>query len=92
MTHSFAAYYGPGPKWSKGKALKDQPLKPHVDYLLSLHRSGKVEMGGPLADGSGGLVIFSAENADEVAAMLASDPAIIDEILVATVKQWSRIV
>lgn len=92
MTDSYAAYYEPGPKWLKGKPLKDQPLKAHVDYLISLHKQNKVSMGGPLADGSGGLVIFTAENQEEVEAMLSSDPAITNGILAVTVKKWSRIV
>ena len=57
MTDSYAAYYEPGPNWLKGKPLNDQPLKSHVDYLVSLHEQGKLSMGGPLADGSGGLVV-----------------------------------
>ncbi len=92
MTDSYAAYYEPGPKWLKGKPLKDQPLKAHVDYLISLHKQNKVSMGGPLADGSGGLVIFTAENQEEVEAMLSSDPAITNGSLAVTVKKWSRIV
>ena len=91
MTDSYAAYYEPGPKWLKGKPLNDQPLKSHVDYLVSLHEQGKVSMGGPLADGSGGLVIFTAENQEEVDALLSSDPAITNGILAVTVKKWARV-
>jgi len=76
----------------EGKPLKDQPLKAHVDYLVLLHEQGKLSMGGPLADGSGGLVIFTTENQEEVEAMLSLDPAIVEGILAATVKKWSRIV
>ncbi len=92
MTDSYAAYYEPGPKWLKGKPLNDQPLKSHVDYLVSLHEKGKVSMGGPLADGSGGLVIFTAESQEEVESLLLSDPAIADGILAATVKKWARVI
>ena len=92
VVSSFVAYYEPGPKWLKGKALKEQPLKTHVDYMLALHDRGKLIMGGPLADGSGALVVFAAENIGEVEEMLSSDPAIADGILVASVKEWSRIV
>ncbi len=49
-------------------------------------------MGGPLADGSGGLVVFTAESQEEVEALLSSDPAIADGILAATVKKWARVV
>lgn len=92
MTKSFVAYYEPGPKWLKGKPLKDQPLKDHVDYLLALHDRGQMIMGGPWADGPGGLVVFAAENIGEVEEMLSSDPAIARGILIASVKEWSRIV
>ncbi len=91
MTDSYAVYYEPGPKWLKGKPLKDQPLKSHVDYLVSLHEQGKLSMGGPLTDGSGGLVIFTVENQEEVDTLLSLDPAIANGILVATVKKWARV-
>ena len=92
MVNSFVAYYEPGPNWLKGKPVKDQPLKAHAEYVLALHDRGKLTMGGPLADGSGGLVIFAAESIEEVEVILSSDPAIVSGILAATVKEWSRIV
>ncbi len=92
MPNSYIAHYRPGPKWLTGQPLKDQPLKSHVDYLLALHEGGKLLMGGPFADGSGGLVIFTGDNISEVEDLIANDPAVTDGILVASVKKWSRIV
>ncbi len=92
MVKSFVVNYEPGPKWLQGKPLKDQPLKPHADYVLGLHNRGKLLMGGPFADGSGGLVVFAAEDMEEVEKMLSSDPAIAGGTLMASVKEWSRIV
>ena len=92
VVKSFVAHYTPGPNWLKRQPLKDQPLKAHVDYLLALHDRGKLIMAGPLADGSGGLVVFAAEDIGEVEGMLSSDPAIAGGILAASVKEWSRIV
>ena len=89
---SFAAYYEPGPNWLKGKPMKDQPLKAHVDYMLQIYDRGKLIMGGPLEDGSGALVVFAAENIGEIEEMLSSDPAIARGILIASVREWSRIV
>ena len=88
---TYVAHYTPGPNWVAGQPLREQPLKPHVEYLLGLHREERLLMGGPLADGSGGLVIFSAPSAAEVDVMLSGDPAIKSGILVADVKEWSRI-
>lgn len=92
MTNSYIAYYEPGPKWLEGKRLKDQPLKTHVDYLVGLHRIGKVLMGGPFGDGSGGLVVFVADDIVDVNKLVSRDPAVAEGILVASVKNWARIV
>lgn len=89
---TFIADYEPGPNWLPDRPLKDQPLRAHVDYLLRLHKDEKLLMGGPLTDGSGGVVIFTANTVGEVEKMLSEDPAIVNGVLVASVKQWSRIV
>lgn len=92
MPGSCIALYEQGPNWLKGKPLKDQPLKSHLDYLLGLKESGKVLMDGPFADESGGLVVFAGDDIREVEALIANDPAVAGGILVASVKMWSRIV
>ena len=92
MTNSYIAYYKPGPNWLEGKSLKDQPLQKHVNYLVELHRSGSVIMGGPYGDGSGGLVVFAADDIIDVNEVVSRDPTVAEGILVASVKQWSRIV
>ena len=92
MTNSYIAYYKPGPNWLEDKPLKDQPLKTHVDYLVDLHKSGRVIMGGPFGDGSGGLVVFTADDIVDVNELVSRDPAVLEGILVASVKHWSRIV
>ena len=90
--NTYVAIYSPGRAWQAGKTLKEQPLKEHVDYLLRLHRNGAVLMGGPLADGSGGMVVFSATDRAAAEKLVTDDPAVINEILQAEIKQWSRIV
>lgn len=92
MTNSYIAYYEPGPNWLEGKPLRDQPLKTHVDYLVRLHKNGEVIMGGPLGDGSGGLVVFATDDISDVTDLVSRDPAVVEGILVASVKQWERIV
>ena len=92
MTNSYIAYYKPGPNWLEGKTLKEQSLKTHVDYLIALHRNGTVIMGGPFGDGSGGLVIFAADDIIDVNEVVSRDPAVAEGILVASVKHWARIV
>lgn len=92
MINWYAADYNPGPNWLDGKPLNDQPLDDHVEYLVGLHRNGKVIMGGPFGDGTGGLVVFAAFDILDIEDLVARDPAIVDGVLVATVKHWARIV
>ena len=92
VAKTFIAHYAPGENWLEGRPMKDQPLKAHVDYLLGLHDMGTLLMGGPWADGSGGMVVFAAESIEDVQEMLASDPAILSGILTASAKEWARIV
>ena len=91
MTNSYIAFYQPGRSWIKGSPLRDQPLEPHLEYLLALRDRGSVTAGGPFRDGSGGIVIFSADDIVEVNQLVARDPAIVDGILTANVKEWTRI-
>lgn len=90
--NTYIATYSPGAHWLPGKALRDQPLSEHVEYLTGLSREGAVLMGGPLSDGSGGVVVFSAASLEDVQALVDKDPAVNDGILRADIKQWSRIV
>ncbi len=46
----------------------------HREYLHQLVESGKLLMGGPFADESGGLLIFEAESEVEVQALIDADP------------------
>lgn len=92
MPDSFIALWQQSPNWSKGKPPKDRPLKPHLDYLLVLKEIGKVLMGGPFADESGGLVVFAGDHIREVETMIADDLAVADVVLVASLKTWPRIV
>ncbi|NNE82906.1 MAG: hypothetical protein HKN28_02945 [Alphaproteobacteria bacterium] len=92
MTESVAVLYEKGANWLPGRTLSEQPLQQHVDYLLALHETGQLKMGGPFADGSGGLVILSVGNIAEAERLVAEDPAIINRILMATIQAWNRIV
>ena len=72
--------------------MADQPLREHLDYLLALHKNGKVTMGGPYADESGGLVVLRVDDMAEAKQLIDNDPAIVDATLKANVKAWNRVV
>ncbi len=92
MTETFAVLYERGPNWLPDRPLSEQPLRQHIDYLLSLHAANQLIMGGPFADESGGLVILSVADSAEAEQLVADDPAVVGEILKATIQGWNRVV
>ena len=92
MTETVAVLYEQGTNWLPGRPLSEQPLRQHLDYLLALHEKGQLVMGGPYADGSGGLVILLVADTTEAERLIADDPAVVSGILRATVQAWNRIV
>jgi uncharacterized protein YciI len=92
VTETIAVLYERGAHWLPGRPLSEQPLRPHVEYLLRLHETGQLIMGGPFADQSGGLVILSVTDTAEAERLIADDPAVVDGILKATIRAWNRVV
>lgn len=46
----------------------------HREYLTRLKEQGKLVISGPFADDRGGLLVYGAENAEQVGALIAADP------------------
>ena len=67
-----------GPKWTANTEEAGPVLKQHVDYVLSLLKSGKVVVAGPIKDESNllGIYIFRA-SADEAKSLVMADPAVV---------------
>jgi uncharacterized protein YciI len=61
----------------------------HHKYLVGLKDQGKIFMAGRLADGSGGLVIFSTTTLEEAQALTDKDPLVASGVQKSNVKQWS---
>ena len=77
----------PGPAWKVGVDFRAQPLGEHFRYW-SLLQSGPVVMGGPLLDGSGGMIIIDTPSADTARQIAEADPAVKTGLLIATVRPW----
>lgn len=46
----------------------------HRDYLLALAEQGRVAVAGPMADNTGGLALFRADDLDDLHKMIDADP------------------
>ena len=91
MRKSYAIIYRRGPAWIAGKGISGQPLRPHGDYMHSLYSAGKLVMGGPFADDSGGLAIILAGDDEEAHKIMVEDPAVTGEVFAAELHPWSRV-
>jgi uncharacterized protein len=49
----------------------------HWEFLLDLHRRGRLVLAGRCFDGPFGIVVFEAGDDDEAAAVAASDPSVV---------------
>lgn len=90
MKNTFIFLWAPGPAWVQGKTVREQPYwDEHAVFMDRLFENGTVVMGGPFADGTGSLVVVEGENENEVAALYASDPFVVQGIFVlSSFKRW----
>jgi uncharacterized protein YciI len=88
---TYLVVYRPGPAWIPGKPVKEQPLKEHGKYMLSLYKNGILKIAGPFTDDAGGAVMFEAENDEEANAIVAADPAVASKIFLSELHPWGLV-
>ena len=86
---SYLCVYRPGPRWLPGKPLAEQPLREHGRYMLDLYKRGVMRMAGRFADGSGGAMLFGADDDASAQAIVAADPAVVAEAFTYELRQWA---
>jgi uncharacterized protein YciI len=87
----FVVFHVPGPRWQRGVvAFEQEGLQAHVDHYRALLQSGKMVLGGPFLDETGGGMMVAAPgvSGDELATFAASDPAIASGLLTFEVRPW----
>jgi uncharacterized protein YciI len=86
---SYLCVYRPGAKWLPGKPLSEQPLREHGRYMRDLYRRGVMRLAGRFADGSGGAMLFGADDDASAQAIVAADPAVVAETFTYELRQWA---
>jgi uncharacterized protein len=61
-------------EYLQDRATVEQHRPVHRQYLASLKERGQLAVSGPFADGSGALIVYEADSADEAEALLRGDP------------------
>jgi uncharacterized protein YciI len=86
---SFLVVYRPGPRWLPDKPLAEQPLREHGRYMLDLYKRGVMRLAGRFADGSGGAMLFGADDDVSAQAIVAADPAVVAQTFTYELRQWA---
>lgn len=84
----FLFLFSPGPAWRPGVPMRQQDLRDHAAYHDRLVREGRGFAGGAYRGMDGGMAIVRAADLAEAQAMLAADPAIVNGVFVAELRQW----
>lgn len=61
-------------EYLQDKAKVDEIRPVHRQYLAGLKAKGQIAATGPFTDGSGALIIYEANSAEEAEALLKGDP------------------
>lgn len=75
MKNTFVAISSAGANRDLSKGTRQQPLwDEHAAFIDQLVADGFIWMGGPLVDEGGSLLIFNAEDENEVREKMKNDP------------------
>src|SRR5882762_8657294 len=75
MRNAFVMISSAGPNRDLSKGTREQPfLDEHAAFIDRLAAEGFILMGGPLVDEGGSLLIFNAEDENEVRQKMKNDP------------------
>src|SRR5262245_18052259 len=90
--NTYAFIYAPGPQWLTGRPVPEQNLGAHRAYMADLYARGRVLLGGPfLDDTGGGIALLRAKGRYEATALLAADPAIREGVFTGVVRRWHAV-
>ena len=79
-----------GPTWESGPVDTQPGWDEHAVFVDQLVEEGKFVMGGPFSDNSGSLMLYEGITADEVRALMATDPFVMNGVfIVEDVREWA---
>ena len=65
----------------------------HLEYLNELNTQGKLAMAGPLADGTGAIVVYRAADVAEAQGLVANDPYTAGAVTTdSTLREWNVVI
>lgn len=91
MKKTIAVFLSHGSQWNPDLPVRQQAYwDEHARFMDTLFEAGAVILAGPFADGSGSMVILTADSAEAARAIFREDPWARQEVLVADeFKEWT---
>lgn len=85
----FVLLHSPGPRWQAGIGFRHQDgVGRHVRYMREQLEGGRLILGGPFLDDSGGLMVLRASTLEEARAIALADSTVVDGLLQVDVRPW----
>jgi uncharacterized protein YciI len=87
----FVVIHTPGPDWQAGMPpFEQRGIAQHIEHFRTLLESGKLEMGGPFLDPSGGGMMIPTQGVSEgeITEFANADPAVVAGLLRVEIRQW----
>lgn len=86
----YAALVRPGPTWlANQEAGRRNDMTRHVEYVTRMRAEGKLVLGGPFADGAGGLLVYRADSIEQARQFMDADPATVEKVFDYDMHPWS---
>jgi uncharacterized protein len=83
----YIALIGRGPRWVADKPVWEQgrPIQEHLAAMRDHYDEGRLLLGGPFMDPSGGIAVLDVEDEAAALALMEADPGVQAGVLVFTV-------
>ncbi|MCY3414442.1 MAG: hypothetical protein INQ03_22535 [Candidatus Heimdallarchaeota archaeon] len=88
MKKYYTLIYSRGENWNENENWDKQDLMAHGNFMAQLHKEGKLVLGGPFDDASGGQSVLEVDSIDEAQAIVDQDPAIINKVFDVVIRPW----
>src|SRR5689334_17720821 len=85
----FVLSHSPGQQWLAGTPFMEQPgVEVHIAFMRGLMEAGRLALGGPFLDNSGGMCIARFESLEEAIDAAEGDESVKAGLLRVEVKPW----
>jgi uncharacterized protein YciI len=85
--------YGKGPGWEQDSVTKTKISQEHINYIVSLRKTGKIITGGAFLDKAiwTGFEIYDCETKEEVLKITEADPIVLAKIFSYEIHPWTTL-